>query len=78
LTKSGDLSSLQAQIDLALPPNRGLHGALIRVDLAGLRKAGCDVGGFTKVGRKYNMPGGGTELEFENAIPPQFVRVVRR
>lgn len=78
LTKSGKLSPLQAQIDLALPPNRGLPGALIRVDLAGLRHAGYDIGEFTKVGRKYNMPGGGTELQFEKAIPPEFVTVVRR
>jgi len=77
LTKSGDLSPLQAQIDLALPPNRGLPDALIRVDLAGMRKAGYDIGDFTQVGRKYNMPGGGTELQFKRAIPPQFVRVVR-
>lgn len=78
LTKNGGLSPLQAQLDLALPPNRGLPGALIRVDLAGLRKAGYNIGDFTKVGRKYNMPGGGTELEFERAIPPQFVKVVQK
>lgn len=77
LTKSRGLSPLQAQVDLALPPNRGLPGALIRVDLAGLRKAGYDIGEFTTVGRKYNMPGGGTELEFKRAIPPQFVTVVQ-
>lgn len=40
LTKNGDLSPLQAQLDLALPPNRGLSDALVRVDLAGMRKAG--------------------------------------
>lgn len=78
LTKKGDLSPLQAQIDLALPPNRGLPSAVVRVDLAGLRKAGYDVGDFTRVGRRYNMPGGGTELQFGRAIPPQFLKVVGR
>lgn len=78
LTKSGKLSTLQAQLDLALPPNRGLADAVIRVDLAGLRKAGYKVGEFTTVGRKYNMPGGGTELRFSRAIPPRFLTVVRR
>jgi hypothetical protein len=50
----------------------------IRVYLAGLRKAGYDIGEFTRVGRKYNMPGGGSELRFEKAIPARFVKVVRR
>lgn len=53
-----------------------LPDALIRVDLGGLRKAGYDIGGFTRVGRQFNMSGGGTELQFQRAIPPPFVRVV--
>ncbi len=77
VTKRGGLSPLQAQLDLALPPNRGLSDAVIRVDLAGLRKSGFDVGDFTTVGRRYNMLGGGTELRFDRAIPPEFVQVVR-
>jgi len=76
-TASGDLSPLQAQIDLALPPNRGLPDGLIRVDLAGLRGAGYDVPEFTQVGRSFNMPGGGTELQFPYAVPSQFLQVVR-
>jgi hypothetical protein len=78
VTSRGDLSPLQAQIDLALPPNRGLPDAVLRVDLAGLRKAGYDIGLFTQVGRKFNMPGGGTELRIEQAIPPRFLEVIRR
>lgn len=78
VTSRGDLSPLQAQIDLALPPNRGLSDAVLRVDLAGLRRAGYDIGEFTRVGRKFNMPGGGTELRLEKAIPPRFLKVVRR
>lgn len=77
VTKKGDLSPLQAQLDLALRPNRGLPGAVIRIDLAGMRKAGYEIGDFTTVGRKYNMPGGGTELEIKRAIPAKFVKVVR-
>jgi hypothetical protein len=69
---------LQAQIDLALPPNRGLSDAVLRVDLAGLRKAGYEIDEFTQVGRKFNMPGGGTELQLKRAIPPRFLKVVRR
>jgi hypothetical protein len=57
---------------------RGLPGATIRVDLAGMRQAGYDIGDFTQVGRKHNMPGGGTELQFKKAIPPKFLSVVCR
>lgn len=74
---TGKLSPLQAQIDLALPPNRGLRDAVVRVDLAGLRRAGYDVPDFTRVGRKFYMPGGGYEVQFPYAVPPEFVRVVR-
>ncbi len=47
-TKTGALSPLQAQIDLALAPNRGLPNALLRIDLAGLRKAGYEIPGNHK------------------------------
>jgi hypothetical protein len=77
VTASGDLSPLQAQIDLALAPNRGLPDGLIRVDLAGLRAAGYDLPEFTQVGRSFNMPCGGTELQFPYAVPSQFLQVVR-
>ncbi|MFT4036158.1 MAG: hypothetical protein QM679_11350, partial [Patulibacter sp.] len=40
VTTTGELKPLQAQIDLALPPNRGLPGAVIRVDLAAMRRDG--------------------------------------
>jgi hypothetical protein len=63
------ISPLQAQIDLALPPNRGLRDAVVRVDLAGLRRAGCNVPEFTRVPRKFNMPGGGTEIYFRVRDP---------
>lgn len=76
-TSKGDLSPLQAQIDLALPPNRGLRDAVIRVDLAGLRNAGYQVPEFSQVGRKFNMPGGGYEVQFDHPVPSQFLQVVR-
>lgn len=78
VTKDSTLSPLQAQVDLALPPNRGLPGAVIRVDLEGMRRAGFDVGDFSQVGRRYSMPGGGTELQIEQPIPPEFLKVIRR
>ena len=56
----GELSPLQAQIDLALPPNRGLPDAIIRINLAGLREAGYDLPPLRRVGRSYGMPGGET------------------
>lgn len=39
-TPNGELSPLQGQIDLALPPNRGPASAMVRVNVAGLRSAG--------------------------------------
>jgi RHS repeat-associated protein len=75
-TPNGELSGLQAQIDLALPPNRGLSGGLIRIDLAGLRQAGYEIPDVTQVGRKYNMPGGGYEMQFSYPIPSEFLKVI--
>ena len=83
-TPSGGLSPLQAQIDLALPPNTGLRDAVMRVDVAGLREAGYEIPAITRVtgtvtgpgGRVYTMPGGGYEMQFPYAIPPEFIKVV--
>jgi hypothetical protein len=76
-TPNGGLSPLQAQIDLALPPNRGLPGSLIRIDLDGLRAAGYDIPGVGQVGRSFNMPGGGFEMHFPYSIPSEFLKVIR-
>lgn len=69
---------MQAQIDLALPPNRGLPVALVQVDLAGLRGAGYDIPEVNRVGRssEHNMPGGGEEMQFPYPIPPEFLKVI--
>ena len=84
-TPNGSLSPLQASLELALPPNRALPDAALRIDLAGLRKAGYDIPLPTRVsstvshgGRTYSMPGGGYEMQFPYAIPPEFIKVVPR
>lgn len=84
-TPNGSLSPLQASLELALPPNRALPDAVLRIDLAGLRKAGYDIPTPTRVsstvssgGRTYSMPGGGYEMQFPYAIPPEFIKVVPR
>jgi hypothetical protein len=82
-TPEGTLSPLQAQLDLALPPNRGLPDIKIRIDIAGLRNAGCDIPEVTRVsstvtgagGRVYTMPGGGYEMQFPYAVPGDFLKV---
>jgi hypothetical protein len=76
-TNAGDLSPLQAQIDLALPPNRGLPNSLLRIDLKGMREAGYDVPDFTQAGRMFNMPGGGMEVQFPYPVPPEFISVIK-
>jgi hypothetical protein len=85
LTPNGELSPLQAQIELALPPTRDLPDAALSVDLAGMRKAGFEIPPVTRVsnvvrasdGRVYTMPGGGYEMHFPYAIPARFIKVVR-
>jgi len=76
-TPTGTLSPLQAQIDLALAPNRCLTDALLRIDLAGLRQAGYQIPEITQVGRSFGMPGGGFEMQFPYSIPPQFITVIQ-
>lgn len=84
-TPNGELSPLQAQIELSLPPNRGLPDAVVRINLAGMREAGYEIPPVTRVsnvvqgtdGRVYSMPGGGYEMQFTKPIPPEFITVVR-
>jgi hypothetical protein len=66
------------------PPNTGLRDAVLRVDVAGLRQAGYEIPGITRVsgtvtgpgGRVYTMPGGGYEMQFPHKIAPEFIKVV--
>lgn len=83
LTPDGELSPLQAQLDLALPPNQPLRNAVIQVDLAGLRAAGFEIPAARTVtnvvnvgGRVYTMPGGGREIVVDFVIPPEYIKVV--
>jgi RHS repeat-associated protein len=76
-TPNGTLSPVQAQIELALPPNRGLPNATLEIDMKGLRQAGITPSlGPVRVQPTRNAPGGGTEIIFNQAIPPQFIRPV--
>jgi RHS repeat-associated protein len=75
-TRSGTLSPLQAQIELALPANRGLPNALVRIDLAGMRQAGYEIPELTRVSSRFGLPGGGYEMQFPYPIPSQFISVV--
>jgi hypothetical protein len=75
-TLDGKLSPVQAQIDLALPPNRGLTNALLRIDMSGMAEAGFKLPKATRVKRDFGMPGGGTEIKFPYAVPPDFIKVV--
>jgi len=76
-TPVGDLSPLQAQIDLALPPNRGLPVHLIDIDVETLLRLGIKIPEPQLVGRMFNMPGGGIEIVFPHALPPEALRVIR-
>jgi hypothetical protein len=76
-TPAGNLSPLQAQIDLALPPNRGLPGHLLEIDVGKLQTMGVQIPKAAQVGRMFNMPGGGIEVVFRHAIPAEAIRVVK-
>jgi hypothetical protein len=82
-TPNGSLSPLQAQIELALPPNRGLPNAVIQIDVAGMRAAGYEIPAVHRItstvasgSRVYSQPGGGYEMVFDYSIPPEFLKVV--
>jgi hypothetical protein len=70
------LSPLQAKIELALPGNLP-RNAVLEVDLAGLRGAGYEIPNVTRVTSKAGLPGGGYEMQFPYAIPPEFLKVIQ-
>jgi hypothetical protein len=83
-TTAGNLSPLQAKLELALPPTRPLPDARIHIDLEGLRRAGFEMPTSGRVsstvvdpatGRVYQMPGGGSQMQFPYAIPSEFIQV---
>ncbi len=78
-TPQGGLSPIQAQIELALPANRPLPGAVLRIDVEGLARGGITPAlGPRPV--QGNLPGfgagGGTEVLFDQHIPAQFIHRV--
>ena len=83
-TPIGNLSPLQAKLELALPPTRAAPEIKIRIDLEGLRKAGYEIPTPSRVsstvrgpdGRVYQMPGGGHEMQFPYEIPGEFLQVL--
>ncbi|MEO8379029.1 MAG: RHS repeat-associated core domain-containing protein, partial [Acidobacteriota bacterium] len=83
-TPRANLSPLQAQLELALSPERGLPQVRLQIDLAGLRSAGYEIPGVTRAsntvtaasGRVYTMPGGGYQMQFLYRILPEFIKVV--
>jgi hypothetical protein len=75
-TPTQGLSPLQAHIELALNPAGGARNALLQVDVAGLRAAGYEIPQVSRVTSAYGMAGGGYEMQFPYAVPPEFLKVV--
>ena len=76
-TPTGELSPLQAHIEQALNPAGGARNAVLDIDLAGLRSAGYEISGVTRVTGAYGVPGGGWEMRFPYEIAPEFLQVVQ-
>ena len=72
-TPDGTKSGLQSQIDLALPPNRGVPDALLEIDTRTLNQMGVKLPEASPVRRDFNMPGGGQEVIFDTLIPPEVI-----
>jgi len=67
-TPAGNLSPVQAQIELALPPNRGYPNALFEIDTATLQKLGINPAvGPQRIMSTPNAAGGGIEYIFNQA-----------
>ena len=77
-TTKGDLSPVQAQIELALRPNRGYPNALFGLDVKGLSKAGINpvVGPKPVTGGNFGA-GGGIEVLFNKPIPPEYLNRIK-
>lgn len=77
LTPRGDLSPIQAHLDLALDPTKGPRNALFEIDVSGAKEAGVHFSPTQQISRSHNMPGG--EMEFQNLdrINKEFLRRIR-
>jgi hypothetical protein len=81
---NGNLSGLQAQIELATPPNRVAPDIRIRIDMDALSRDGFEIPLTSRVsnivtdpktGRVYSMPGGGYEMNFPYKITSKYLGV---
>lgn len=77
-TPTAGLSPLQAHIELALNPAGGARNAVLQIDLAGLRAAGYEIPSVSRVSGQFGMAGGGFEMRFPYAIPPEFIKAIPR
>ncbi len=73
-TNAGNLSPLQAQIELALPANRALPNSIIRIDASKMnptliRRVSGNLPGYG--------PGGGTEFLFNQHIPASLIKIIK-
>lgn len=78
-TTVGDLTPMQAQIELALSPNRGLPGAVFEVDTTALQQHGISPSaGPMRVLPTTNAAGGGVEVTFDSQIPPSALKLLEK
>jgi len=76
-TPAGNLSPVQAQIELALPPNRGYPSALFEIETARLQQLGINPAvGPQRIMSTPNAAGGGIEYIFNQRIPPSAIKQV--
>ncbi len=73
VTPNGNLSPLQAQVELARRPNYPSRSAIVQIDANALADAGFEIPPVTRVPLMFGMAGGGYEVQFPYAIPPQFL-----
>ena len=69
-------SPVQAQIELALPCNRGYPGALFEIDSARVQQLGINPTVGPQRIMSPNAGGGGIEYIFNQPIPPSAIRQV--
>lgn len=76
-TTAGDLTAAEAQSQLALDPSRGLPTKVFEIDRHTLESLGIKVPPSGTVGPMHGMPGSGTEVIFNQAIPAEAIHGVR-
>jgi len=77
-TPSGNLTPLQAQIELSLPANRGLSNAVFEIDINTLNSLNIKPSsGPLRVLPTSTAPGGGFEVLFDQLIPSEAIRRIR-